>query len=215
MTDDLSLIAEYSDQDRDLFRKSLHRLLSESFIIRAVKDDAACYSFIVRNRSAVEAYLECAGWILRVDEPLGVISWKGPGSARINLTKDETIILVIARLIYEEKKSEITLLDTPAAPVSEFLEKHQSLTGAQVKKTRFYEVLRRLQALKLIRAEKTSMSPDTMISLFPSIAFALDSVAVQDLYSKITRDAASSADRGENEADEENEEEVLDADSTE
>lgn len=211
MIEDISLIAEFSDSDRDIFRESVHRLLSGSFIIRAVKEDEAYYSFIIRNRPAIEAYLECAGWALRVDEPLGVISWMGPGSARISLTKDETIILVITRLIYEEKKSEITLLDTPAVPVSDFLEKYQSLTGQQVKKTRFNEVLGRLQSLRLIRFEKTNMNPDTMVSLLPSIAFALDSSAVNELYSKISRDAKqvnAPEDDGE-------EEEELDVDNAE
>jgi hypothetical protein len=213
MIEDIALIFEFSDADRDLFRRSIHRLLSGSFVLRAVKDDEDIYSFIIRNRGVFEAYFECAGWTLRVDEPIGAISWLGPSPARIHFTKDETILLVIARLLYEEKKSEITLLENPVVTVSDLLGKYQSLTGVQLKKTRFYDVLRRLQTLKLLKAESSDFAPDSLVSIYPSVALALDSNAVNALHEKISRDAERPALEAPENGDD-NEEEI-DADQPE
>ena len=213
MIEDITRITEFGDADRDLFRRSIHRLLSGSFVIRAVKDDEDIYSFIIRNRAAFEAYFECAGWTLRVDEPLGAISWLGPSPARIHFTKDETILLVIARLLYEEKKSEITLLEHPVVTVSDLQGKYQSLTNVQLKKTRFYDVLRRLQTLKILKAENSDFLPDSLVSIYPSVALALDSTAVNALYEKISLDTERPS-PGTPDAEEDSEEEI-DADQPE
>ncbi len=202
MIDDIKLILEYNDQDRDLFRKAVHKLFSSSFILRGIKDEEELYSFIIRNRDAFDAYCDCAGWTLRVDETLGVISWKGPSPARLLLSKDETIFLVIVRLIYEEKRNEISLLEFPAASVAEIHEKYRDFTGNQLKKTRLSDILRRLSNLKLIRPDGMDISSDTQVMMYPSLALALDSAAVNALYEKITKDAGLSVPQAEDEVEE-------------
>jgi hypothetical protein len=193
MIDDIRLILDYDEAERDLFRQAVHRLFSTSFILRGIQEDKALYSFVVRNRDAVEAYCECAGWILRVDETLGVVSWKGPSPARLLLSKDDTILLVIARLLYEEKRNELSLLDFPVSTVGDIMEKYRALTGDQMKKTRLTDVLRRLTRLKLIRPLKGEFIGDTQVVLYPSLAMALDSTAVQELYEKIAADTGQAA----------------------
>lgn len=193
MIDDIKLILDYDEAERDLFRQAVHRLFSTSFILRGIKEDEDVYSFVVRNRDAVEAYCECAGWVLRVDETLGVVSWKGPSPARLLLSKDDTILLVIARLLYEEKRNELSLLDFPVTTVGDIMEKYRALTGDQMKKTRLADVLRRLTRLKLIRPLKGDLVGETQVVLYPSLAMALDSTAVQELYEKIAADTGQVA----------------------
>ncbi len=208
MIDDIKQILEYDETDRDLFRQAMHRLFSASFIMRGVRDDEELYSFIIRNRDAVEAYCECAGWILRVDETLGVISWKGPAPARLLLSKDETILLVIVRLVYEEKRNEISLLEFPVSTIGDIHEKYRALTGAQMKKTRLTDVMRRLTRLKLVRPLEAELTPDTQVILYPSLAMALDSTAVSAVYEKIESDAGQETARDTDEAEEPDDDQV-------
>ena len=202
MINDIGLILDFGDEDRDLFRKAIHKLFSSSFVLRGIKDEEQLYSFIIRNRTVFDAYCECAGWDLRVDETLGVISWKGPSPARWLLSKDETILLVIVRFIYEEKRNEISLLEFPVSTVAEIHEKYRALTGIQFKKTRLIDVLRRLSGLKLIRVEEMDINPDTQIVIYPSVALALDSAAVNALYEKIGKDVQCSTPVAEDEVEE-------------
>ncbi len=202
MIDDIRLILDYDEPERELFRQAVHRLFSTSFILRGIKEDEDLYSFVIRNRDAVEAYCECAGWILMVNEPLGVISWKGPSTARLLLSKDDTIFLVIARLIYEEKRNEISLLDFPVTTVGDIIEKYRALTGGQMKKTRLADILRRLTRLKLIRPLKADLIGDTQVLLYPSLAMALDNTAVQALYEKIEAEKGRMAGMDEDEDEE-------------
>lgn len=209
MIDDIVRIADFNDEERDIFRKAIHRLFAGSFVLRCIRDEEEMYSFIVRNRAVFDAYCECAGWTLRVDEPLGVVSWKGPSPARFILTRDETVMLVIARLLYEEKKGEISLLEYPALRAENFLERYRTLTGIQLKKTRFSDLIRRLQSLRLVRMEGSELTSDTMIAIYPSIALALDSSAVNSLHEKITRDSETAS------PDFEEQSEEIDADLSE
>jgi hypothetical protein len=202
MIDDITLILEYDDRDRDLFRTAVHKLFSTSFILRGVKDEEELYSFVVRNRDAFDAYCECAGWTLRIDETLGVISWKGPAPARWLLSKDETVFLVVVRLVYEEKRNEISLFEYPVSTVADIHQKYSDLTGNHLKKTRLVDVLRRLASLKLIRPVGVDIGADTQVVLYPSVALALDSTAVNALCEKITKDAKLSAPQPDDEVEE-------------
>ncbi len=183
--DNLEKIARLTGNDRELFTRSLRTLFSSSFLIRGVDRDRDMYRFVTSNRDMVEAYFEYAGFRLRVDESLGVVSWEGAPSIRLGLNLDETLALLTLRLMYEKKRNEIQLHRHPVIQQYEFQEDFQVITGKTLKKTRIREVLRRMQALRLINLRGEETSPDTQIELYPSIPFALNSVTIDELYERI------------------------------
>ncbi|MFW5862872.1 MAG: DUF4194 domain-containing protein [Spirochaetota bacterium] len=183
--DNLEKIARLTGNDRELFTRSLRTLFSSSFLIRGVDRDRDMYRFVTSNRDMVEAYFEYAGFRLRVDESLGVVSWEGAPSIRLGLNLDETLALLTLRLMYEKKRNEIQLHRHPVIQQYEFQEDFQVITGKTLKKTRIREVLRRMQALRLINLRGEETSPDTQIELYSSIPFALNSVTIDELYERI------------------------------
>jgi len=106
-----------SDNDRESFRIALNLLLTESFLIRSLDAHSRAYRFAAANIEILDAYLELAGWSLRTDEHLGVISFEGPASARLQLKKDESIFLLTLRLLYEEKAGELVIHEIGRAHV--------------------------------------------------------------------------------------------------
>ena len=183
--DNLEKIARLTGNDRELFTRSLRTLFSSSFLLRGVDRDRDMYRFVTSNRDMVEAYFEYAGFKLRVDESLGVVSWEGAPSIRLGLNLDETLALLTLRLMYEKKRNEIQLHRHPVVQQYEFQEDFHVITGRSLKKTRIREVLRRMQALRLINLRGEETSPDTQIELYPSIPFALNSVTIDDIYERI------------------------------
>jgi len=183
--DNLEKIARLTGNDRELFTRSVRTLFSSTFLIRGVDRDRDMYRFVTSNRDMVEAYFEYAGFVLHVDETLGVVSWEGAASTRLGLNLDETLALLTLRLMYEKKRNEIQLHRHPVIQQYEFQENFHVITGRSLKKTRIREVLRRMQALRLINLRGEETSPGTQIELYPSIPFALNSVAIDELYERI------------------------------
>jgi len=185
MKENITKILKLDDRDFDLFQNSINALITGNFLIRGVDEQKKYYNFVVANSDIVEAYLECAGWMLKIDEPLGVISWMGSASTRQNMLLDETLVLLVFRLIYEEKRHEISLHHHPSVIQQDFQDKFRSLCERQLKKTRFREIIRRFQVLKLIQIHGDETDPDSQIELYPSIVYAFDGKSIDDVYSHI------------------------------
>jgi hypothetical protein len=174
-----------TDAEKERLRISLNTLFTESFLVRAIEHHAASYRFVSSNYELVEKYLAVAGWGLKRDETLGVIAFQGPPSARHTLSRDESVLLLILRLLYEEKAGEISLHGGRTARQRDILEKYRVLADASWKKTRFIGMLRRFQVLRLIRVIGEESDPESTILLHPSIPFALDGMAVDEAAARV------------------------------
>ncbi|MCP4134835.1 MAG: DUF4194 domain-containing protein [bacterium] len=185
MIKEIANITKLDDHELDLFRKSVNALFTGSFLIRSVDSDRVLFRFVVSNYELFEAYFDCAGWSLRKDENLGIVSWHGPRAARLNLGLEETLSLLVLRLLYEERRNDIHLHDHPAIHQQDFQERYRVVTDRVLKKTRLREILRRFQALKLVRNMGDETNPETLILLYPTLAFALDGQSIDDIHSHL------------------------------
>jgi hypothetical protein len=174
-----------SDSDRELFRIALNTLLTESFLLRSLESHARAYKFAAGNTEILDAYLELAGWGVRKDENLGVISFDGPASARVQLKKDESILLLVLRLLYEEKSGELTLHGERTIRQQEIQDRLRTVADLSYRKTRFLALMRRFQALRLIQLHGAEEDPETTVILLPSIPFVLDGVSVEEIAARI------------------------------
>lgn len=183
-----------TEGDREKFRKSVTVLLTESFLIRSFDKHEKLYRFTVQNFKRVEDYLSFAGWGLKKDETAGIIAVDGPPSARVNLNLEETLALLIFRLLYEEKSREMTLHEERTVLQQDFVERYRAMTERVLTKTSLLSVLRRFQSLRLVRTLGDEGDPETQIILHPSIPFALEGVSVDEMYERIEQFKKSSAD---------------------
>ena len=184
MADSLSF-ARLSDAERDQFRIAMNLLFTEGFLVRAVEQHERAYRFVLSNLDLCESYLEYAGWGLRRDESLGVVAFQGPASARLRLRKDESVVALILRLLYEEKAGEIELHGERTVRRHEIQDRYRALTRTSIRKTPFLAILRRLQSLRLIRLVGDDNDPDATVLLYPSLAFALDAGSIEELEARL------------------------------
>ena len=185
MTEAAVHLSRLSPDERELLREALAVLFSGSFLVRAVDQHTKLYRFLLANFDAVEQYLAVAGWGLRKDETLGVISFTGPPSARMQLGIDDSSLLLVLRLLYEERAATVTLHGERTALQHEVLERLRALSGRSITKTRFVNSLQRFQTLKLIRVIGDEVDPETVIVLYPSIAFAVESTTIDEVIERI------------------------------
>ncbi|MDR3144776.1 MAG: DUF4194 domain-containing protein [Treponema sp.] len=178
----ISRIAELTEEEFDLFRESLKTLLAKTFIIRGREREEELYDFTIRNMPLFDAWFSCMEARIVKDESLGVIAFRGGSGTRLRLGREETCALLVFRLLYEEKRTELSLSAFPTVTVLDFVQKYDAMTNDHLKKTRLIEILRRLQALKLI--EIVSADPadmDGMIILYPSLAISVDRDSIEEL----------------------------------
>lgn len=183
--DRITDIVKLNDAERELFQKAVNTLFTGSFIVRGIENENRLYRFVIENFSLFESYFECAGWNLRKDENLGIISWQGAPGARLNLNLDETLSLLVFRLLYEERRNDINLQEYPSIHLQDFIEMYKILTERLLKKTRLREIVRRFQALKLIKNTAEDTNSESLIILYPTIAFALDGQNLEDIHERI------------------------------
>ena len=173
--DALGLIRELSSDEFERFRTALHILTSKTFIIRGIEKERELYDFTVRNIALFEAWFSCMDAILIRDESLGVIAFRGSGNTRLFFSKDEICGALVLRLVYEEKRLEVTLTKFPVISVREFQDKYNAMVGEDIKKTALIKILSRLSSCKLISVESHDYAdPDGIIQLYPSIPLSID-----------------------------------------
>jgi hypothetical protein len=183
----LSLITELTDGDFDLFKTAVRTLLTRTFIIRGIGKEEELYDFTIRNSSLFDGWFSCMDAALVRDEGLGVICFRGSGDTRLRLGREETCALLTARLLYEEKRAELSLTAFPTVTVFDFVQKYNVMVGDEIKKTRLIEVLRRLQSHKLVEVDSQELSdPDALIILYPSLAMSVDRDSIDELLSSLS-----------------------------
>jgi len=174
-----------TENEQQLFQKSMQTLLNATFIIRQLDKDRELYRFVMANYHLCENYLSAMGWGLRKDEHLGIIACEGAASRNVSLNLEETLSTLILRLIYEDKRHEVSLAAEQIVRQYEFYEKYRALTERVFTKTRMRDVLHRLKMLKLIDYAGDELDPDLLIILYPSIAFIVDSDTINGASKKL------------------------------
>ncbi|MDR1931070.1 MAG: DUF4194 domain-containing protein [Treponema sp.] len=185
--DSLHLITELTDGDFDLFKTAVRTLLTKTFIIRGIDREEELYDFTILNAGLFDAWFSCMDAALLRDEGLGVVSFRGGGDTRLRLGREETCALLTARLLYEEKRAELSLTAFPTLTVFDFVQKYNVMVGDEIKKTRLIEVLRRLQSHKLIGLENQDLSDmEGIIILYPSLAMSVGRDSIDELLDSLS-----------------------------
>ena len=177
----LSLIQKLSASEFERFKAAIKILTTKTFIIRGIEKERELYQFVVRNIALFDAWFSCMDATLTKDESLGVVAFKGSGNNRLFFSKEEICAVLVLRLLYEDKKTEVSLAAFPAVTISDFQQKFNALTGDEIKKTALINVLRRLSSSKLISIETQDYAdPEGQIKLYPSIPLSIDRNALDE-----------------------------------
>jgi hypothetical protein len=179
--DALPLIRDLSSDEFERFKAALHILTSKTFIIRGIDRDRELYDFTIRNIALFEAWFSCMDATLVRDESLGVIAFRGSGNTRLHFSKDEICAVLVLRLLYEDKRLEVSLTKFPVVSVRDFQDKYNAMTGEEIKKTALIKVLTRLSSCKLVSvASQDYSNPEGIIQLYPSIPLSIDRNALDE-----------------------------------
>jgi hypothetical protein len=196
--DDLAPIGTLTDPDFDRFSEAVTALLSRSFIVRGIEKEERLYDFSIRNMALLEAWFSCAGITLKRDEGLGVIACRAVPGMKIRFSLEDTCTLLTLRLLYEEKRGELSLARHPSVSVFDFMSRYRALTDRELAKTKLFDILRRMASHRLVALTGDATDPECAVVLYPSLALALDQAGIDETLAAIEREKGVAAAEPEN-----------------
>lgn len=172
----MELLENMLQKDRNEFRRVCNKLMSICFICKKNENTKGDYYFILRNRAVFQEYLEVLGYTLEINEEYGVIQLVNRENYNhLNLKLYDSIILLILRILYDEKKRELSLTDV-VVNLGDIQEKYISLKirDKQIDKTTMNNALRLFRRFNLIELlDRELTQEESRIIIYDSILMAI------------------------------------------
>ncbi len=163
-------------KEKEEFRRVCNKLMSVCFIVKKNEATKADYYFILRMRPVFERYLDILGYSLEINEDYGVIQLVNRENYNhLNLKLNDSIILLLLRVLYDEKKRELSLTDI-VVNLGDIQEKYLSLKirEKQIDKTTMGNALRLFRRYNLIEIlDKDLCQEEARIIIYDSILMAV------------------------------------------
>lgn len=183
-------IFKESEVQKEKFRLAANKLLNNCFVLKKKANTKRDYIFIVQNKEFFYEYFELLGYKVIINELQGVIALKNEnGSGRLRLKKIESIILLILRLLYIEKRKELSLNEEVIVLVDDIHQKYNMLkieSKASIDKTIFKDAVRLFKRYNIVVNMDSDVTlSDSRILIYPSVLLAIPNENINDMYDGI------------------------------
>lgn len=201
-------ILKESLAQKEKFRIVANKLLNNCFIVKKKDDTRNDYIFIVQNKNLFNEYFDLLGYKVDVNEMQGVAALTSiNGTGRLRLKKIESIILLILRLLYIEKRKELSLNDDVVVLSDEIQQKYNMLkieSKPMLDKTMLRENMRLFKRYNIVSNIDTDVTlSDARIRIYPSVLFAVPNDNLTIMYDAINEKLSKYRGGGEQNDDEE------------
>ena len=204
----MELLDGMLQKDKDEFKRICNRLLSNCFLCKANGTNKPDYYFVLKYRDRFRDYLGVLGYRLEINEENGVIQLTNPQNYnRLNLKLFESIILLILRILYDEKKRELSVSDEVIVNLGDIQDKFLSLQirDKMIDKGTMRNSLslfRRFQLIELL--DKNVGNEESRVLIYNSILMAVRVEDIKQAYEKLLiyrKGKNTDEETGEDEAD--------------
>lgn len=197
----LEKYAELNMAQKELFSKTCLKLLQNSFLSRDKEDNKEMYYFLLSFKNYFDEYFGIMDFEIVLDRELGAIQLvHREGNNLLKLKKDETLVLLILRILYHQHLVKTSINDNIVIRVDEIHQYYDSLElKKKINKTDLVKILRTYRRLNLIEPLGDITKANTKIIIYPTILLAINTQAINDVYNLI----ANIEDKSEGEENEE------------
>lgn len=172
------LYCELSSKDKDIFKDITIRLLKVNFLLRRINSEM--YLFILSHKDMFILFFQYINFdfIVRDDKELAYIKSNDEKLSK-NLTKNETICLLVLRLLYQRKIDEVSLSNDIEITIKELQDQLFAVgfdsNNDRVKKSILNDMLRTFKQHNIVYYNDQDTNLDnTIITIYPSIEVAMD-----------------------------------------
>lgn len=115
-------------RDKDEFKRICNKLLSVCFLCKGNITNKSDYYFVLKYKEKFTEYLSVLGYRIEINEEYDVIQLTNPQNYnRLKLKLFESVILLILRILYDEKKRELSASDEVIVNLGDIQDKFLSL----------------------------------------------------------------------------------------
>lgn len=176
-------------KDKAEFQRICNRLLSNCFLCKGNVTNKSDYYFVLKFRKQFQEYLSILGYRLEINEEYGVIQLTNPQNYnRYNLKLMESVVLIILRILYDEKKRELSMSDEVIVNLGDIQDKYLSLKirDKMIDKTTMRNTLKLFRRFQIIETlDKDLANEESRILIFDSILMAVRVEDVKNAYDKL------------------------------
>lgn len=178
-------MAQLKEAEKQTFSRVVNKLLQVNYITRKKIADANDYRFILAYKSIFEAYFALADFELNIERHEEVVYIKNESSFNhLRLKKEESILLLIIRMIYQSKLSVVTLdenVEIYLYDIHNELAKVGYLDNKRMTKDRLKPSLQLLRNYNIIDYMDKNLRDDARIKIYPTILYVVNINNIKEL----------------------------------
>ncbi len=174
-----------SEKDKEKFQVTANRLFNKTFLVYRRDKDRPYYRFVEKNLEVFEGYFNMAKWELLHHKRLSVFQlYNREEKNRYRFNLQETIFLLILRLLYDEKQKDLQLTRDLMVAGFEIQEKYMAL---QIKdrlpsREEMRRILRMLSGYSLLELKSGDYKdPEAKYVLYPSLKMVVDDARLHSM----------------------------------
>lgn len=174
----------------DIKEEIANYLLNNCFLMGTVDTTREKYYYVINHEESFRQIFLPIGYTLVVHRNLRVIQLiNNHGSGRVILKKYESIILLILRLLYVEKRESLsTSEDRVFATVEEIKNEYEKLNlPRKFDRVLLEESLRNIKRYNLLKVEDRLSDMDAKIRIYPSVMLAMPDVNINKAYDETAK----------------------------
>lgn len=178
------------------FKDIANKLLASTFLARDKKDNKDNYYFVVSYKEVFDEFFAILGYEVKLDQGIGAIMLSSDqNTGFLKLRRDETIILLILRLLYHERLKETSLNENVVINILDIHEKYNYLEiKKRINKTDLVSALRLFRRFNLIETIGDITMSNTKVVIMPTILYAINTEEITEVYNTISRIVSEAGD---------------------
>jgi len=174
----VELYQELTDKEKQQFSETVNLLLGKTYLVYEREEDRRHYRFVEKNLDLFTGYLEMARWSLHLQKQHSVIQlYNMEERNRRNFSLQETIFLVILRLLYDEKRRDLRLTQQVMVTGQEIQEKYMALQIRRRLPSReqLQQILKMFSSFSLLDLKKGNWKdPEAVLVLYSSLLLVIN-----------------------------------------
>lgn len=179
----------FSKETKETFQKICNMLLVSNYLSKDKKDNIKYYYFVINYKQYFDEFFAILGMEVITNNDLGCIQLKSSYSQGIlKLKKEETFIILILRILYQEKLINTTMNNSVLISIDEIHNKYQSFGfKRKIFKTELVSALRLFKKYNLIDNLGDMSMSSTKLVIYSTITQAIPVTNIQTVYEDIKR----------------------------
>ncbi len=162
-----------TETEKEKFSRICNKILDKNFLIRQKESDKEDYFFVVGHLTLFQNYFMLMDYMVTHYEADQIIALSTEANRnRTRLRRNDTIMLLVLRLLYQKKSKEATQLNQILVSVKDIQEEldRTSLFKGKIPKTELQTTMRMLKSYSLIDFQSSNLiNDDTRVEIYPSL----------------------------------------------